>query len=377
MAKHWIRLSISFGLSLFFLYLTFFVPHAGAFFKGEEGLRQALFGQMRFDLSRLGYVLATAHWIPVWIALALFMAALFVRAWRWRIMLRPLAPISYGDVFSAMNIGYFANNVLPMRMGEIYRAHVVYELSGISRSAAFGSIVLERMADLISMLPYLIASLLLFPLPRAMQAAAWTLTAVGIVLMAFMFWLVWDRERSLKMAGRLLRVLPPRPAHAVLSLLDKFTSGLTVLGRTEHFLALSVSSLMLWALYAGMDYCVFRSLGFFHSGFVLIDQNPIGAVLVILMITTIGFSIPGAPGAVGTYHGMAVLGLSLFAVPGDRAVGYAILLHALNYIPLTVLGLIFFWKLGLTFRGADRLATEPETPAGSDTEIGRRDEIAR
>lgn len=130
---------------------------------------------------------------------------------------------------------------------------------------------------------------------------------------------------------------------------------MVVLGRSEHLLALTVSSLVLWALYAGMDFFTLHALGFFGSGFTLIDRNPIGAVLVILMITTIGFSIPGAPGAVGTYHGMAVLGLGLFNVPGDRAAGYAILLHALNYIPLTVVGLIYFWKMGLTFRGANRL----------------------
>ncbi len=330
------------------------------------GLGEAFFGHMRFDLSHLGHVLATARWVSVLMALVLFLAALVLRAWRWRIMLTPLVPISFGNVFSAMSIGYFANNVLPLRMGEIYRAHVVYEMSGLSRSAAFGSIVLERMADLISMLPYLAAALILFPLPRAMQAAAWTLAVVGLAIMAFLIWLVLDRERSMAMVRRMLSVLPPRLAHAGAALMEKFTSGLVVLGRSEHMLALSVSSLLLWALYGGMDYYILQSLGFMDSGFVLIDRNPVGAVLVTLMITTIGFSIPGAPGAVGTYHGMAVLGLSLFQVPGDRAAGFAILMHALNYIPLTVLGLIFFWKLGLTFRGANRLETESETVTKPD-----------
>lgn len=228
MSKHWIRLSISFGLSLIFLYLTFFIPHVGSLLRGELGLGEALFGFTRFDVTQLGHVLATAAWLPVLGALALFFLALFVRAWRWQIMLNPLVPISFGNVFAAMSVGYFANNVLPMRMGKLYRAHVVYEISGISRSAAFGSIVLERMADLISMLPFLIASLLLFPLPRAMQAAAWTLTVVGVAIMAFLVWLVLDRVRSLALARRMLSVLPPRLAHSGLSLLEIYVG----LGRT-------------------------------------------------------------------------------------------------------------------------------------------------
>lgn len=366
MSKHGMRLAVSFGLSLIFLYLTFFIPHIGDMFRGQMGVGEAFFGHMRFDITHLGHVLATAQWIPILMALVLFFVALVVRAWRWRIMLQPLVPISFGDVFSAMSIGYFANNVLPLRMGEIYRAHVVYEMSGLSRSAAFGSIVVERMVDLISMLPYLAAALLMFPLPAMMQAAAWTLGIVGTALMVFLVWLVLDRERSMALARRMLSFLPHRLAHAGASLLEKFTSGLVVLGRSEHLVALIVSSLALWAIYGGMDYFILRSLGFMDSGFVLIDRNPVGAVLVTLMITTIGFSIPGAPGAVGTYHGMAVLGLSLFDVPGDRAAGFAIVMHAVNYIPLTVLGLIFFWKMGLTFRGANQLEAEAEAVTAPD-----------
>jgi glycosyltransferase 2 family protein len=366
MSKHGIRLAISFGLSLIFLYLTFFIPHVGSLIRGQMGLNEALFGHMRFDLTHLGHVLATAQWSSVIGALVLFFLALFIRAWRWRIMLTPLVPISYGNVFSAMSIGYFANNVLPLRMGEIYRAHVVYEISGLSRSAAFGSIVVERMVDLISMLPYLAAALILFPLPRMMQVAAWSLGIVGTLLMIVLIWLVLDRDRSMALARRMLSGLPPRLAHAGVSLLEKFTSGLVVLGKSEHLLTIWVSSLILWAVYGGMDFFILHAVGFIDSGYVLIDQNLFGAVLVTLMITTIGFSIPGAPGAVGTYHGMAVLGLSLFQVPGDRAAGFAILMHAVNYIPLTVVGLIFFWKLGLTFRGANQLETETETQTTAD-----------
>jgi len=164
----------------------------------------------------------------------------------------------------------------------------------------------------------------------------------------------------LALARRVLKVLPHKAAAAIMSLLEKFTSGFDVLRKPDRFLGIASASLLLWAMYACMLYCILWALGFLHAGYDLIDNNLLGAVLVMLMITTVGFTLPSAPGAVGTYHGMAVLGLSLFNVPGDHAAGFAILLHALNYIPLTVLGLIFFWRLGLSFRGATRLAAEPE-----------------
>jgi uncharacterized protein (TIRG00374 family) len=251
-----------------------------------------------------------------------------------------------------------ANNVLPLRMGEVYRAHVVYRISGLSRSAAFGNVVLERVTDLLFMVPYLMLTLLLFPLPGWLKSAAYATAGTVLAVTAFLVWLAVDRTRALNMARRVIRVLPKKFGAALMTLIERFTSGFEVIRRSEHHLGLVLSSLALWAMYATMNYLVLRSLGFMGAGIEAIDRNPLGAVLVTLMITTLGFVIPGAPGAVGTYHGLTVLGLSLFGVPGDRAAGFAILLHALNYVPLTLLGLIFFWKLGLTFRDTRQVAAE-------------------
>ena len=356
----WSRLGVSFGLSLFFLYLTVFVPQIGSLFRGDLGVSDALFGKMRFDFGQLGDVIASARWMPIFGAGALLVVSLFVRAWRWRVVLKPIVPITYGKVFSAMCIGYMANDLLPFRMGELYRAQVVHQISGVSRSAAFGTIVLERVLDLVFMVPFMGMAILLFPVSPALRQGA---IAMGLLTFAgagFLIWLVVDRRRALGLAERVLRIFPRKAAAGLIRLLDKFTSGLSILKRSEHLLGLCVSSLVLWAMYALMVWIVLIGLGFLSQGFEAIDANPLGAVLAILMINTIGFVIPSAPGAVGTYHGMVTLGLTLMGVPGDRAAGFAILLHALNFIPLTSLGLFFFWRMGLTFREARRLTSEPD-----------------
>jgi uncharacterized protein (TIRG00374 family) len=369
MFMRWLRLIISFGVSLLLLYLTFYVPRPGGLFDGRFSIGEALFGRPRFDLAELGRVIVAADWRWIGLTGLLFFVSLGVRAWRWRVMLTPLVPIRFSEVFSAMCIGYMANNVLPLRMGEVYRAHVVYQMTGLSRSAAFGAVVLERATDLLFMIPYMGLGLLLFPLPGFLQKAAYVTGVAAIGFAAFLVWLAFDRSRALGIAHKVLGVLPKRVAAAGVGLLEKFAAGLGVIEKSEHHLGLVISSLLLWALYAGMVFGVLCALHFIGSGIELIDRNPLGAVVVTLIITTVGFSMPSAPGAVGTYHGVAVLGLSLFGVPGDRAAGFAVLLHALNYVPLTVLGLIFFWKLGLSFRDTRGLAvkrreTAVEDPAG-------------
>jgi hypothetical protein len=281
-------------------------------------------------------------------------------------MLSPIVKMKLGDVFGVMNIGYMANNVLPFRMGEVYRAQVVYQLTGLSRTAAFGSVVLERVVDLIFMIPYVGLAVMMFPLPGALRNGAYVLSVASFALTIFLVWTAIDRARVLRIVARVMSVLPRRAAAVANELFARFTSALSVLGRKDLILSISLSSLALWAMYAAMSYFVMVSLGLMDSGIEKIDANPLGAVLVTLVITTLGFVIPGAPGSVGTYHGVAVMGLSLFDVPGDRAAGFAFLLHALNYIPLTVLGLAYFWKYGLTFRGARQLTDE--TSGAADAE---------
>lgn len=346
----WLKTTLSFGISLLFIYLTFFIPQPSALFGGRADLASALFGHSRFNLAELGQVLASANWLPIVWAGIVFSLTMVIRAWRWQVMLEPLVKMRFIEVFSAMSIGYMANNVLPLRMGEVYRAQVIYQLSGLSRSAAFGSIVLERVTDLFFMLPFMAAAFLMFPLPGPLQQAAYVVGAGAVGISAFCIWVIVDRSRALALAGYVLRLLPRRACAVCTDLLDRFTSGLSALGKSKRLLGIAVASIALWAMYAAMVYCVLDALHFLDSGLELIERSPLAASLVTLIITTIGFVIPGAPGAVGTYHGVAVMGLSLFEVPGNLAAGFAILLHALNYIPLTLIGLIFFWRLGLTFR---------------------------
>jgi len=207
-----------------------------------------------------------------------------------------------------------------------------------------------------------------------MRQSAYVVAAGSFLITVLFLWTAFDRPRVLRLVARVLSILPHRAAAAANHMVDRFTVGIAVLGRRELMLPISITSISLWAMYALMVYFVMLSLGLIGTDLPLIDANPLGAVLVTLVITTFGFVIPGAPGSVGTYHGVAVMGLSLFDVPGDRAAGFAFLLHALNYVPLTILGMAYFWKYGLSFRGAQQL---PESVGSADAAEQAMAEAAR
>jgi glycosyltransferase 2 family protein len=358
----WMRILLSLAVSLFFLYLTFWVPHLGSLFRGNEGLGDALFSHGRFDLSELWRAIATAKWLYIAVIAVLYILGLFWRAWRWHLLMRPVCSIRYGQTFAAMMVGYMANNLLPLRMGEIYRAQVVWQMCGLSRSSALGTVVLERTLDLFFFLPFVAGAMLLFPLPAALKQAG-TIVAVGILfLVAFLIWMIVQKQRALAVVRGLFAIGPARLQEKAVSLLDKFTGGLSALSHSRLWALLTVQSLVLWFLYWVVTYLMLVAMRLTGPETSVIANDPMATSLVLLVITTIGFCTPSAPGAVGTYHGVTVLGLSLMGVPGNQAAGFAILLHALNFFPLTGMGLFFFWQQGLSFRRPGSAAENSSVP---------------
>jgi uncharacterized membrane protein YbhN (UPF0104 family) len=81
---------------------------------------------------------------------------------------------------------------------------------------------------------------------------------------------------------------------------------------------------------------------------------------VVLVITTISIVVPSSPGYVGTYHYLAVLSLSLFAVDKSTALSFAVVAHATAVLTVTVVGMACAWKEGVslsTMSHRERLST--------------------
>ncbi len=112
---------------------------------------------------------------PLWmlVALGFHFLSYLPRGSRWQHMLAPVKALSWLPVFGALSIGFFANNVLPARLGEVARALVLGHRTGISRSAAFSSVVLERFFDGAATVLFAFLALPVIPLPRVVKSVLW------------------------------------------------------------------------------------------------------------------------------------------------------------------------------------------------------------
>lgn len=297
------------------------------------------------------------------IAAVLFTGFTYVlRAWRWQSLLAPIGRTHFGIAFRATIIGFAANLLLPARAGEVIRPYVLARREHISASAAFATIILERVLDTATVL--LLFAYFVFTVQPGVVSADpsalanvkfWGLVAgaASVAGLVVLFVLAGHPERLGRAALRIERVLPDTLARKVAAVVETFAQGLGVMRQPARLLVALAQSFPLWLSIAAGIWLSSRA---FHITF------PYTASFLITTLLVVGVAAP-TPGAVGGFHWAYKFGVTtFFAVPDERAVGAAIVLHAISFLPVTIAGIAFMAGEGLTFGTARRMAQDAEGP---------------
>jgi len=278
------------------------------------------------------------------LALAASLLSLFLRTWRWQIILRPVRQIRFAPAFAATSIGFAASTVLPMRAGEIVRPIVLARRTSVPFSAALASIVFERAIDLSTVLAlFVVYAAVPGVRPELSGTAAHhfrilslSAAAAGLAIAAFAvfgIWSVFRRPQVSRLLDRMLRPFPVRLRSKLSAEISSFLDGFAILGHGRAFLATAAGSIVLWLVIDAQIYFLFRAFGL---------TLPFSATFVVLPVTLVGMAIP-TPGAVGGFHKACQVALTYFyGVPLDSATGLAIVYHAVAFVPVTILGFVLF-----------------------------------
>lgn len=353
------RTLISLAISLVLVYVLLFKPHIGAMLRGELGPGAALFGTFRIGGDDLQTALGHLRWLPILEALLLMILSLLLRGWRWQRIIATVGHAPYKLVFWSVNLGYLLNNVLPLRAGEFLRAVFVARRASLPVTALLTTVVLERAFDLAGLCILFGITLAVWEVPGWLKAGGVTF-AVLVTLFILAAWVLaasvektaaWFHAR-IEGRGKLVT----RIGRAMIG----FLNGLSVLRSTKTMLHMLWSTLALWAMYCTMMKLFFDAFSFTDGSYPAFACGAWVEAAAMTVITSIGYSVPSAPGAVGTYHSAIVLGASYFGVPTGVAVVFAAALHALNYITLSGMGLLGLWALKL--RWSDLVKQAKEAP---------------
>ena len=286
------------------------------------------------DWHRVGSVMAGANWLLLAVVLAFFTTNLLLRALRWRILLSAEGPVKPSEAFWATAAGYFGNNFLPARAGELVRSVMIHSRTGLSKTYVLTTALSERFADAIALV--LITACVLPFLPGRPDWLAGTARTVaiiaGIAVLAIAF-----LPRFNAMGHSVLERLPlPHRVHNRLAhTLDHFLMGLRAFhshGRLAGFVAFT---LIIWVIDAVGYVILARSLS-------LTLTLPVSFLLIAAL--GLGSALPSTPGYVGIYQFVAVTVLTPFGISKSDAIACILMFQALNYALVTVWGATGFWQ---------------------------------
>jgi len=274
-------------------------------------------------------------------AVALSLAAHYFRAYRWKFMLLTVKPIPTKSLFSATMIGLMANNLLPARLGEFVRADALGRQEQISRTASFATIVYERIVDVFSLLILLWLMLTKIPGPQWLRHGALWLLSANLLLMFAM--LAMERYRGLvtRLVAMAVRPLSENIQAKIHRAMEGYLRGLAGMMHARTFLPIALTSVPVWGFAMCAVYLCFGALDI---------HVPATASVALVVLIAMGSMIPSAPAHLGTTQYACVVGLGLFGIGKSEALAFSILFHALQFFPVTALGLYYLWKSQIRFR---------------------------
>lgn len=288
----------------------------------------------KIDATALAKVIIEADWAWVILGVGFLLFSVWLRAVRWKILMEPVKSVKLMPLFSTTMIGYFGNGILPLRLGELLRAYSLHkEDKSISAAAAFGTIVVERLLDLVGLLVLSIVIFTLYDVPRWLLNAG-ILLGITVIGSFILFWWISASHQEWVKRIENFALLQRGIGVKIRYLLHSFIEGIIALRKTHHFGLLVLYSAILWVIYLGITKASAMALN------ISLTWIEVG---IILAATTMVISIPSAPGYVGTYHAAAVLIMAeIFGKSEISSQAFAILNHAIGFLPLVIVGFFFF-----------------------------------
>ena len=272
-----------------------------------------------------------------WVLLAAFalLAEFLLRAYRWRVLLRPLGhEVRVIDLWSATVIGAAVNTLVPLRAGEIAKPMVAARRTEHRVSTLFATNVMERVFDLLGMVSVLVIMVLMLPgAPRDDVLVGnlklyGGLIGVAAVLAMIVFFALATREKAARgLFQRILGIAPKAMQSPFLHLFDGFVSGLGSTRDSQALLTAGLLSVLMWLNGALAIWMLFQAFDF---------SLPFAAACFTGVAIALTVALPQAPGFIGVFHVAIEKTMVLWGVADNESKSFALMFWVVSFVPVTV-----------------------------------------
>ncbi|MFP6605031.1 MAG: lysylphosphatidylglycerol synthase transmembrane domain-containing protein [Myxococcota bacterium] len=298
-------------------------------------------------------------WVLLGLSLPAYAASVVFRGLRWRHLTNPIAPVSRSLLCRGVAIGFMVNNLVPLRIGEVARAWYVGRESGVSASALFGTVVLERVIDVVAVVLIALGALSLVGAGSAensfLSRGAILLLPVGLIPLVGLVLLRTAPDFTMRLLLWFLKPFPSRFSALAERILRNFADGLGALSGGSHLFWIAFHSVLIWIVLSMIPMLA----GLLAFG---IDVGSLSEMVIVSYIALgavgVAVAIPSAPGFFGTYQLAFKTVLEQFGVDSATALALGLVVWFVFWAALTLAGFIVMRTGGARLRDLTRRAQD-------------------
>ena len=294
-----------------------------------------------FEPEKLWPEVRAMRWNWVGAAVLFDILVYFLQGWRWSLLLRPVANIRSTQSIGAIYVGLFANEILPLRTGEVIRCYLQARWSGLPFTVTLSSAIIERVFDGLWLIVCWVLTAQFVNLPELYHTLGKGLVIIVVVGAALLAAAMFARHQT--------RVAFSNNKY--LSKLNILLEDLHIIGHSKYLYISALASLPYLLLQVLPIYALAHGYGIpltLGQGF---------ALMVILRLVSV---VPQAPGNLGTFQAAAAFGLMLFGVDDSLARRFSFVMWAVITLPLLIAGFIALAITGLKLSELRREAEESQ-----------------
>jgi glycosyltransferase 2 family protein len=287
------------------------------------------------EWARVVAVIARAQPLLLCGAAAATAAAIVCAGLRWRVAARPHADLTATDAVDVVMICNVVNMVLA-RLGDLVRAGLTAQASRGHSGRVLGGVIVERFVDVCMLLALAAGLSQVVAFQPAIRTGVLLFAAVAAAALVTIWWAAaWFALLVRRIVGK----FSPRVADAIAGLVESVSEGVRTSARSGQLWRIAGWSLLVWTLSGLAIVLAIRALQV---------PAPWVAGLFVLLVINLGGAIPASPGAIGIYHYVYVLALSVWVTDPSATLGAALVSHALGVVVTLVLGIAGLARQGIS-----------------------------
>lgn len=278
------------------------------------------------------------HW--AWVAAAIIadVCVYLLHAWRWRLLLLPVGRVPFFQAVQSIYVGLFANEVLPLRAGELIRCFLLSKFTDIPLSVTFASALIERIFDGIWLLTCFFVCLHMGKLPSVLLHGGYILAVLIGVCTLILAYAMYAKQQSLDLV---FGISWPKWFNTLIE-------DLHLIGHSRYlYFSMLVSGMYMFAQILPI-YMLVRANGL---------DVPWTASFTMMVLLRLSSIVPQAPGNLGSFQWVTARTLIMFGLASAHAKRFSLILWAILTIPLIVIGFVALALEGINMTHLQKEAT--------------------